>query len=439
MKNTFKLLPLCAALAWSGVATTAWAQTGPQDALLQKLEQMSAELQRLKAEVSQLKAAQTQTEATAQQASQNAAQAQMAVAAQPVYGTGLKGPATVLTSYGEINYNRPTKRTNDTQADLRRAVLGIQHRFDDKTKFVGEFEWEHAVTSAGDQGEAAVEQAYIEHELNKKLSMRAGLFLVPLGLLNENHEPTAYYGVERNFVETAIIPSTWREGGVMLTGTTDLGFTWKAGVTTGFDLGKWDSTAREGKESPLGSIHQELQLAKAKNLSVLGALDWRGYPGLLVGGGVFSGKAGHGALTGSNPTITVWDLHARWTPGKWDLAAVYAAGSISDTSVLNVAFAGDTTPIPSKFDGMYVQAAYNLWQQGDYQLKPFLRLERFNTAKAFAAFPAGLGRAADPYERVSTVGANFHLSPNVVVKGDYQTFAVNKNNNRLNIGLGWAF
>jgi len=88
---------------------------------------------------------------------------------------------------------------------------------------------------------------------------------------------------------------------------------------------------------------------------------------------------------------------------------------------------------------MYVQAAYNLWQQGDYQLKPFLRLERFNTAKAFAAFPAGLGRAADPYERVSTVGANFHLSPNVVVKGDYQTFAVNKNNNRLNIGLGWAF
>src|SRR5437867_4108807 len=143
MKNTFKLLPLCAALAWSGVATTAWAQTGPQDALLQKLEQMSAELQRLKAEVSQLKAAQTQTEATAQQASQNAAQAQMAVAAQPVYGTDLKGPATVLTSYGEINYNRPTKRTNDTQADLRRAVLGIQHRFDDKTKFVGEFECEH--------------------------------------------------------------------------------------------------------------------------------------------------------------------------------------------------------------------------------------------------------------------------------------------------------
>ena len=433
----------------AGVAAPAVAQTTSQDALMQKLEQMQQELSRLKGELAEIKAAQTQTQSTAEQANAAAHQAktQVAQVAQTVEvaavaGTGIKagGPSTVVTGYGEINYNRPTKNANATQADLRRAVIGLQHRFDDKTKFVGEFEWEHAVTSATDRGEAAVEQAYIEHQLNDRLAVRAGLFLIPMGLINENHEPTAFYGVERNFVETAIIPSTWREGGVMLVGTTDAGLTWKAGLSTGFDLGKWDSKSGDGKESPLRSIHQELQLAKAKNLSVFGALDWRGTPGLLLGGGVFTGQAGHGALAGGdNPRVTVWDLHARWTPGQWDLAAVYALGSISDASALNIPLAADATPIPSKFDGAYVQAAYKLWSQGDYQLKPFVRLERFNTAKAYAAFPAGLGRAADAYERVTTVGANFHVSQNVVVKADYQVFSLNNANNRVNVGLGWSF
>jgi len=450
--SNFRLLPLCAALVFAGTFTAAHAQATTQDQLLLKLEQMSSELERLKAEVNQLKAAQGRTDATALQAAAQATQASQAAtqasaeartATAAVAGTGLRmpgAPSTVIGGYGEINYNRYTKNTSATQADLRRAVIGLQHRFDEKTKFVGEFEWEHAVTSASDQGEAAVEQAYIEHQINDKLAVRGGLFLIPMGLLNENHEPDAFYGVERNFVETAIIPSTWREGGVMFIGTTDIGLTWKAGLSTGFNLGKWDSTSGEGKGSPLASIHQELQLAKARSLSVFGALDYRGYPGVLVGGGVFTGDSGHGALPGNaKARITVWDVHARWTPGKWDIAGVYAAGSISGTSALNVAFAADLAPIPSRFDGAYAQVAYKLWSSGDYQLKPFVRVERFNTAKAYAAFPAGLGRAADPYERVTTVGANFHVSQNVVVKTDYQVFSVNRNNNRFDLGLGWSF
>ena len=424
---------------------TAQAQTASPDALMQKIEAMANELARLQAEVAQLKSAQTKTEATALQASTQAqaASATAQATSTALAGSGLKlpgGTATVLTGYGEINYNRYTKNSAANQIDLRRSVLGVQHRFDDKTKFVGEFEWEHAVVSSGDRGEAAIEQAYVEHQLTPKLAVRGGLFLVPAGLINESHEPSAFYGVERNFVETAIIPSTWREVGAMLIGNTDNGITYKAGFATGFDLSKWDSKAGDGKESPLSSIHQEGQFAKAKNISLFGAVDWRGMPGLLVGASVFSGKAGHGALSGdADPSITLWDAHVRWTPGKWDLSAVYAAGSISGLGKYNTAFAGDPTPIPSKFDGGYVQVAYKLWSSGDYQLKPFARYERYNTAKSYEGFPAGLGRAADPYERIVTVGANFHVSPNVVVKTDYQVFAVNKDYNRFNVGLGWSF
>ena len=96
---------------------------------------------------------------------------------------------------------------------------------------------------------------------------------MPAGLLNENHEPTAYYGVERNFVETAIIPTTWREGGIQAIGNFENGLTLQTGVSTSFDLTKWDAGSSEGRESPLGSVHQELMLAKAHDLAVFGALN----------------------------------------------------------------------------------------------------------------------------------------------------------------------
>ena len=169
-------------------------------------------------------------------------------------------------------------------------------------------------------------------------------------------------------------------------------------------------------------------------------MDWRGQPGLLVGSGIFSGKAGQGAVAGgSNPSVTLWDVHARWTPGKWDLAAVYARGHIGGTAALNTVFAGDLTPIPASFDGGYLQAAYNIWADRDYRLTPFVRAERFNTARSYALLATGLGRANAPYVRVVTAGANFQFAPNVVLKGDVQRFASDKLKNRINLGLGWSF
>lgn len=347
---------------------------------------------------------------------------------------------TTIYGYGEINYNHP-RDSSQAQADLRRAVFGFGHRFDDETRFMSEFEFEHAVTSQGDQGEAEVEQFYIEHRLAQNMNLKAGLFLIPAGLLNESHEPTYYYGVERNFVETAIIPSTWREGGVGIYGSTDFGLAWDGGVTTGFDLSKWDATSSEGSESPLGSVHQELQLAKAKNLSVYGALNWRGTPGLVVGGSVFTGEAGQG--TPGSPVggarILLWDTHARWTPDRWDLSAVYAKGSITDTAAYNQINAYQPSPIPKDFFGWYTQAAYRLWESGKRSLSPFVRYERYNTASAYAAMPAALSLSARPTETVGTVGLNYQLNPNVVFKADYQTFHVDSARDRFDLGLGLTF
>jgi hypothetical protein len=414
-------------------SSAAFAQSATEAELARKLDQLAAELAAVKAQLAQL---QQQRAATppVQAAAPTPAPAPVAAAAPSAPAE----PATVLTSYGEINYNRPTKASENAQADMRRFVLGYQHRFDAKTKVVTELEVEHAVSSADDPGEVEVEQAYIEHQVTPTWGLRAGLFLMPVGLLNENHEPTAFYGVERNFVETAIIPTTWREGGLQVVGNLDSGLTLQGGLSTGFDLTKWDASSSEGTESPLGAIHQELALAKARDLSVFGALNWRGMPGLLVGGSLFTGGATHGQAVAS-ARVTLWDLHARWTPGRWDLAALYSRGSISNTAALNAPLVGGTTLIPKSFDGWYAQAAYKLWSRDDYALSPFARLEQFNTARSFADLGPGLTPSAAPTEQVVTLGANFQVAQGIVVKADMQRFRENKDANRLNLGLGWSF
>ena len=427
------------------LTTGAFAQTVEQE-LVKKVDQLTEELAKVKAKLQELQELQEQRAAAPAPApapvaatpagAVPTAQAAAATAPEPAKPSE---PATVLFSYGEINYNRPIHDSQDTLFDLRRFVLGFQHRFDDKNKVVTELEVEHAVTSADDPGEVEVEQAYIDHILNPTWSAQAGLVLIPAGLLNTKHEPTAYYGVERNFVETAIIPTTWREGGIQITGEFENGITLQGGVTSGFNLNKWDATSTEGQQSPLGSIHQELALASGHDLSVFGAINWRGVPGLQLGGSIFTGGASQGQPGDPDARVTLWDLHARWTPGRWDLAALYARGTITNTTQFNQQFVGNPTLIPQSFDGWYLQSAYKLWMHNDYVLMPFARWEQYNTGRSFADLGPGL--TPEPYktERVITVGANFQLTPGIVLKADYQRFRENENSDRFDLGLGWSF
>jgi hypothetical protein len=126
---------------------------------------------------------------------------------------GASGPLATLAQniklwgYGEVYYMNPVHDRERAQADLARAVFGIGYSFDSRTEFNSEYEVEHAVSSASDPGEFEVEQFYVDRQLNDAVTVRGGLFLMPFGLLNEHHEPTNFYGVQRNFVETLITSS----------------------------------------------------------------------------------------------------------------------------------------------------------------------------------------------------------------------------------------
>lgn len=385
---------------------------------------LTAQLNALKAEISQL---QEQTEA---------------LATQQEKASTTTGSKATLWGYGEVKYTNFTNSPQQSVMDLARAVFGIGYQFNDRTRFFSEYEIEHAVSSADDAGEVEVEQFYIDHQLTANTHLKAGLFLIPAGLLNENHEPNRFYGVERNLVETAIIPSTWREGGVAIYGTNDIGLAWDVGITTTVDIGGWDALSTEGRESPLGSIHQELQLANADDLGFYGALNYRGIPGLVIGGSAFTSQVSQNSATlqeADDIRLSLWDAHIRWTADKWDLSALYAEGHFSNTRGLNVTLAGGPTPVPEKFFGWYTQVAYQAWAQNNYAITPFIRYERVNTAANFASMPAGLGVASADTEAVTTYGASFFLSPDVVIKADYQHYANDDAQSRVNLGLGLAF
>jgi hypothetical protein len=127
-----------------------------------------------------------------------------------------KSAATTIGGYGEFNYNNYRDGSVKDQADLRRFVLFFGHDFNDRLQLFSELEVEHAGVEGGSGGgEVAVEQAYLQYMLSDVTKVRAGLLLMPGGFLNEYHEPPAYFGVERNEVETRILPSTWRDTGAI--------------------------------------------------------------------------------------------------------------------------------------------------------------------------------------------------------------------------------
>jgi hypothetical protein len=418
--------------------------------------QQAAVVQQQSAQIQQQAAAVAQAQAGVKADAGTVAAAQQAIAANTA-ATQRAGWAanTTVSSYGEIGYSRPTKQVDASNTDVQRAVIGMQHRFDDRTKMVAEWEWEHAITSSDDSGESEVEQLWVEREFDNGIKGRAGLFLMPVGLLNQYHEPTAYYGVYRPDTDTKIIPSTWREVG--LGANTDLGagLNLDVAVTTAPNLSAWDAGSAEARDrGPLQSIHGEGQFAAARTFGTVAALNWRGVPGLWVGGSAVFDNIGQSqpGFAGNGAKLFMVEGHVRYQVGGLDLAAEAVRGQINGATRFNRQLStGDfesPTLVPHLFYGGYVQAAYNIPLAADYRLTPFARYEVLNTAAGFGSLPVSAGGIKQPDEKIVTVGASLFIGEGIVLKADYRDYRQHKLpdtdehftlGNSLNLGVGFAF
>lgn len=342
--------------------------------------------------------------------------------------------AVTLGAYGEINYNQP--EGDNGELDVQRLVMLLGYRFNDKVQFVSEIEFEHVE-------EVYVEQAFVNYNFADNVNFRAGLMLVPMGIVNEYHEPTTFNGVERPAVDNAIIPTTWREIGVGVTGrinSASLGY--QAYLFNGFKSTNADGTGKIGGSSGLRGGRQKGIKSTINKPNLSAKLDYYGFPGLRLGLAGYFGRTqaddevDH--IDGADVGMSMIGFDARYAYRKFTARGQFIYAGLSDTEAYNELTGKD---LGSELHGWYAEVAYNLLPvQNEQKLFAFTRYEQYDTH----ADVEGSLVQNNAYNRNDlTMGLSYHVAPGVVFKGDYQirdNDAVNADvPNRLNFGVGVWF
>ncbi len=343
--------------------------------------------------------------------------------------------------YGDIHYNNPKRsatvpsnRTLNAETDVHRLVLGAAYDFSDAVRADFEAEWEHG------GAEIEVEYAFLEMDLKPGLSFRAGSLLMPFGPLNEFHEPTNYYSVQRPYVETYLVPTSWQEIGAGLAGRSDDGrHAFRAYLVTGLTAA--NLTAAEG----LHDVSSKGKEGAADDLGLVARYETSALPieGLRLG---FSGY--HGEADQSNPAfenvgISMAQADFRYRRKAFELLGSAVTTKITHADELSVA-KGET--VGDRQEGWYGEMAYHLTMFEDQvrktskELVPFLRHERFDT---HASVPGGFMQGREYDRQVWTTGLAFFptKSRDVVIKADVENWrdAGNATGSRFNLGVGFTF
>lgn len=334
---------------------------------------------------------------------------------------------TPLGGYGELHYNGALGEDGGGDLDLHRLVLFVAHQFSPELRFYGELEVEHALFGADAPGTFAVEQAFIDYELQgERLGLRAGVLLIPMGIINQWHEPPVFLSVERPAVDRRVIPSTWREGGIGIFGRPYDGLSYELYVVGGLNpLGFSASNGLRGGR-------QHVAEARANALAVTGRLEFEPMSGLIAGVSGYYGEAGQNIDDAFAPDGSELDLavpilglsaDARMRRAGFELRAVVATFSIGNTAQLRSAIDADGEAIGrdvgSRLLGYYVEAGYDVLRLAgrEQELVPFVRYEFADTLAAVK------GRDRTEADRAQAVrdlvfGVAYRPIPPVVFKGN---------------------
>jgi hypothetical protein len=354
----------------------------------------------------------------------------------PVPRSGVAPARVSIGGYGEMLLERFDHERQDgtgagrpTQIDFVRNVLEVGYRFDDRLRFDSGIELEHAAAGGAAAGRVALEFACLDWALRCELGIRAGMLLVPVGLVNEWHEPPDRIGARRPDVEQRIIPTTWRAIGAGLFGELPVGLAYRAYLTEGLDASRFSAAdgIRDGR--------QDGSEARAVNPAFSGRLDWIGTPGLRVGVSAYTGdswQAAQPASGGLEPQVTLADLHARFDWRGLKARSVFVRGWLDDAGDLSDALGlTGSARLGQSFWGYYVETTYDVlplaYPGTPYGLLPYARFERTDTQDDV---PAGIEDPANDRTTLTT-GLAFKPHPNVVLEVDHE-----QRRNQARTGVG---
>jgi uncharacterized coiled-coil protein SlyX len=349
-----------------------------------------------------------------------------------------------FAGYGEMLYENFPSLNDAGQAadendkfDFVRAIVYLGYRFNDRFLFNSEIEFEHGSTEQG--GSVSVEFAHVDFLMNDTTTIRGGMVLIPMGFLNEFHEPTVFLGAKRTETESFILPSTWRENGAGIVGRSGM-FDYRAYVVNGFNASGFDAEEglREGK--------QDGAEANIGTPSFVGRVDATPAAGLLVGGSLYAGNSN--AFDAPEPVdfkvrTTITEAHAEYKGGPLQFRALFAHASLNHVADLNRLLAKTAEEsVGESLNGGYLQAGYNLLAGSstaeNSSLTPYIRFEKINTQ---SSVPSGFEKDPAQDRTIWTFGAEYHPIFNVVIKADYQQISNQAGTglNQFNIGMGYSF
>lgn len=400
--------------------------------IIQQQQQMIEELKTQLAKTGEKAAA---AENKADEANRNVEAAADAIEeARSGSGGGSWADQTTLGGYGELHYNNLDNDiaggSDKEEVDFHRFVLYFGHEFTDRLRFFSEVELEHALVEGGEEsGEVELEQAWIEMDLTPHHRARAGLDILPVGIINPIHEPNTFYGVERNRIESEIIPTTWWEAGIGFNGELAPGWNYDLVAHSGLVIPVMGGSAFRPRSGRL-----KVSEAEDQDIAFTGRLRYTGIPGLEAG---ISGQY-QKDVTGTADSI---DIDATLFEGHIDyrhasglgIRALYARWDFGDDNAVDPStFNADT------LDGWYVEPAYRfslpgaMW--GDAGV--FVRYENWDERNGLML------HRFEEYSRWVT-GLNWWPHQNVVLKFDYQNEdadgPVAGLYDGINLGLGYQF
>jgi hypothetical protein len=413
---------------------------GNADDTRARLDALAAEVRNLKLEI-------------AAPATEIRSHAGMGPAASKVY---FSPRGLAIGGYGEVTYENYVDQPNKKdKSDLLRAIVYTGYRFNDRIVFNAELEFEHSHT--GKKGAVEVEFAYLDFILGRHATARVGNVLVPIGFVNEMHEPATFHGVLRPDVERNLIPTTWNENGLGVYGQAGIlrykaylmnglqAFSDQKCVTDankvsvcdrgnrGFTSGSW---IREGRQRGSEAVTEDF--AGVVNLTVTPV------DSLLVGATAYAGRSGHGTKIDGyevKGSVRLFEVHAGFRHAGLELRALGALGLLGGSDWIS---GKQGQVVGSRVMGGYVEAAYDVLRLilpgSEQALLPFVRFEALDL---HAKVPDGATVNPALSTTNLTAGLSYRPVASVVLKADYQRrrsgASMGSVLDQVNVGVGYAF
>lgn len=328
-----------------------------------------------------------------------------------------------IGGYGEVRlrtFHNKEDDNSDDVFDALRAVLYVGYKFNDNWIVNSEFEFEHGGSGGG--GSVSTEFLTVDYLWKEEVNVRAGLLLIPMGFVNEIHEPNFFFGAERPEVERVILPSTWRENGVGIYGRVADRVEYRVYVVNGFKGSDFSSGGLRGGR-------QKGSRALANDFAIVARVDVDVAPGLLFGGSVYTGQSGQEEKVGGvdlpDARTTIYELHAQYKGHGASLRTLWTEAFVDEAGRLSrILGNGSNAAIAQHMRGWYVEGAYDILpcilEGTRMSLEPYFRYEQYDTQSDVS----DLGFTRDKSKDIGlyVAGIQFKPIPEVVFKLDFRHF-----------------